>query len=137
MVARHDEVADLAAQLGVDLRCGQPRQLALDVERLLAAADPPGVSRLEQLTDLDIALEHGGRRTWLGTAVLVAVHQQAVLAVFLPRAAAEYQGCDGREEAESADNPDYGGKCRVHAGLSVAHAGKCVSGAVRRGTLRC
>ena len=39
------------------MRGRQPSELLLDVDRRLAAPDPPGVAGLEQLADLRVALE--------------------------------------------------------------------------------
>src|SRR5258708_5108129 len=77
-VAGDDQVTDLGPQLVVDLGSGQPRQLELDVYLGLTAPPAPGVSRLEQLTDLHVAL--GGRRGPVRVRWL-RVQQQMVLAV--------------------------------------------------------
>ena len=121
LVARDHEVANLAAQLGIDHRRRQPRELLVDVERRLAAACAAGVAGLEHLADLVVALVAGKRGAGSRSARGIAVQRQAAFAVVLPSLAARYKRRKRGDCTEDADDPKDCAE-RVLHGLSVAHA---------------
>jgi hypothetical protein len=67
LVARDHQLTDLVAQLGIDRRGGEPPQLGLDIERLLAAADQVIAKNAAELTALALLLKDNLRAVASGT----------------------------------------------------------------------
>jgi hypothetical protein len=111
-IARHDQVADLAAELIVEDWGREPPQLGLDVDDGLSATAPAFIAGLEEGADVVVSLADGRRRAGAkgGSRRLVSVHDQAAAAEFLPAFAGAEQSEDGDDGPEGDDDQDDGPK---------------------------